>query len=286
MNISIRFLGAMCVGSFFGMSCSDQKVQVRPLSFGQSVLVGGAVGAAEVVFPGQLFSYAMNKAIAREPFVLAHSYKGFAANALGQMPITAMQKVFQVKGTQWVEEFQGAALSSMQSVGVSFGAGVSGACIDTPSNAIQLYLQDPVNKGKNTREAFRALGVRAFRGFGPNAILKEGPFVVGYQFLAPQAKKVVHKYVDHDLTATAIGGAAAGVVTAVVTHPGAVIRNKMQGDPAGAIYANTWQAFRKIYSEEGAKGFAKGLEQRGARVAVAVPLYVAYTTWLEEQVRK
>ena len=54
-------------------------------------LVGGAVGAAEVGFPGQLLSYCMNCKIKGEKFVARLAYNGCFANALGQMPITAVQ---------------------------------------------------------------------------------------------------------------------------------------------------------------------------------------------------
>src|SRR5688500_4761492 len=75
----------------------------RSLNVAESVIVGGLVGAAEVAFPGQLFSYAMNSKIKNTPFVLTDSYKGFAVNALGQMPIVAMQQAVKTKGTQLVE---------------------------------------------------------------------------------------------------------------------------------------------------------------------------------------
>lgn len=274
----------------YGQEVLQKKAQ--PLSLAQSIVIGGLVGAAEVALPGQPLSYAMNVAIKnasraqknREPLVLAHSYRGFVANAVGQMPIAALQKAVQTKGSQWMEASQGAQLSDLQNVGVSFAAGVTGALIDTPSNAVQLYLQDSKNAGKNSVQALQQLGQKSFRGFVPNAFLKEGPFAVGYQMLAGKGRDVAQKYVENDLLATALGGAAAGVVTAVVTHPGAVIRNKMQHDPHAAVYTTSWQTVRKICHEQGVKSLFNGLAQRGLRVAVAVPLYVLYTNFLVQKV--
>jgi len=55
--------------------------QTKSLSLTQSILVGGTVGAAEVALPGQILSYAMNRAVQQKPFVWRDSYKGFGANA-------------------------------------------------------------------------------------------------------------------------------------------------------------------------------------------------------------
>ena len=74
----------------------------RTLTLQESIIVGGVVGAAEVAFPGQMLTYAMNRSINRKPFILTESYKGFIPHAVGQMPITAMQKVVQVKGTEYL----------------------------------------------------------------------------------------------------------------------------------------------------------------------------------------
>jgi len=296
MKRYVTFFITLCMVATMQLHSSDQqqKQPAKPLTLGQSIVVGGVVGAAEVAFPGQPLSYAMNVAIKnaqlpqvqRERFVFSHSYKGFAANALGQMPITAMQKAVQSKGTQWAEKEKGSALSDWQKAGVSYAAGVAGAVIDTPSNAVQLYLQDKANAGQNTAQALRTLGGKSFRGFAPNAFLKEGPFVVGYQMLAQKGAQVAQKYVGDNLAAVALGGAAAGVVTAVATHPGAVMRNKMQNDPDKKTYTSSWQTAKKVCVDEGVKGLFNGLKERGTRVAIAVPLYVAYTTLLEAQMKK
>ena len=271
---------------FFMCSFSLKFTIDRSLTLKESVIVGGAVGAAEVAFPGQLLSYAMNSAIKKEPFVWSRSYQGFLVNAGGQMPITAVQKLVQVKGAQCIETFQGHKLSDSQKGLVSFAAGVAGAVIDTPSNAIQLYLQKKSNVGKSMLNAYKDLGGKGcFRGFMPNAFMKEAPFTIGYQILAQKGEKVAQEYVDNKLVAAAIGGTGAGVFTAIATHPGAVVRNKMQGDPFANIYTTTLKTVQKICQEEGIQGLFFGLKQRGLRVAIAVPLYVVYTNFLEEFIK-
>jgi hypothetical protein len=121
--------------------------------------------------------------------------------------------------------------------------------------------------------------------------MTEGPFTLGYQMFAPRCTQAVQNHVDSKFAATALGGSMAGILTAIVTHPGAVIRNKMQGDLfdsrfQGSPYPTMDQTIQKIYKESGYKGFFTGLKQRGARVAVAVPLYVAYTNILEGWMKK
>lgn len=258
-------------------------------SFGllENIAIGGFVGAAEIAMPGQMLSYAMNCAIKNEPFVLAKSYAGFTANALGQMPITAMQKIVQVMGSKQLESWQGCSLSERQKIAMSYLAGVAGAVIDTPCNAVQLFLQDKVNAGKTTRQAVKELGAKSFRGFGANAFAKEGLFAVGYQYLAGKTTQAVKPYVGDGIGAAALGGSAAGIVTAIATHPGAVIRNTMQSDlfRDKSVYKNAWQTAKYICRQEGFSGLFKGLKARGARVAIAVPLYVAYTTGIEAKLQ-
>lgn len=270
-----------------GMAPQKEVKKEMSLSLAENIAVGGIVGAAEVAFPGQMLSYAMNQAIKKEAFVLTKSYAGFTANALGQMPIVAMQKVVQVMGSDKLEKWQGSSLSEKQKIGISYLAGVAGAMIDTPCNAIQLFLQDKANIGKTTRHAIKELGAKAYRGFGANALMKEGPFAVGYQYLAGKCRAGVQPYVGDNMSATALGGSIAGVVTAVVTQPGAVIRNKMQSDLCGdrSMYSSIWSTAQKIYKEGGARALFTGLKQRGVRVAIAVPLYVAYTKALEAKLK-
>lgn len=282
MNRKVQFFITVCLWSFSLLSSSD-----RPLTLKESIAVGGVVAVAEVAVPGQLLSNAMNCAIKKEPFVLSRSYHGFFTNAGGQMPITAVQKAVQAKGSQFVESMQqNQPLTDWQKVGISSFAGMSGAVIDTPSNAVQLYQQKLGNEHKSFVQACKELGLKGLgRGYTANAFLKEAPFTVGYQVLGPLGKKIVGQYVDNDFASTALGGSCAGVVTAIATQPGAVIRNKMQGDLAKTVYKSTVQTAQKIYREEGAAGLFRGLPARGTRVACAIPLYVGYSQVLEKEIK-
>ncbi|AXK60363.1 MC/SLC25 family protein [Candidatus Chromulinivorax destructor] len=268
-------------------SHEDQSSEKRPLSLSESIVIGGVVGCLEVAFPGQILVYAMNQKIDKKPFVLSNSYKGFSAHAGGQMPITAMQKVVQVKGSDLLEKWQDRPLSIKQKIAISCCAGIAGAIIDTPCNAVQLFLQKEANAGKNIGDACKELSMKScFKGFTANALLKEAPFAIAYQTSAPQAIEIAKEYVGDNLFAQAIGGSIVGVATAVGTQPGAVIRNRMSNDPHGVLYTSTLQTVQKIYKEEGAQAFFRGLSARGPRVGIAIPLYVMYGTAMEYIIRK
>lgn len=282
----MRLYNKICLRLMVGLLMSELQYADSSLTLAESVAVGGAVGAAEVAFPGQLFSYAMNKVINGQPFVWKDSYKGFAVNAAGQMPITALQMAVQSKGTQLLEQWQGSSLSGLQAALVSYSAGVAGALIDTPSNAVQLYLQEAANAGKNSWQAVKSLRLKALSGFGVNAFLKEGLFAVGYQVLAPKGREMLVNYVGDNLAATALGGAGAGVLTAVLTQPGVVLRNKIQSAALQGRHLTALKAIREICATQGCLGLLRGLKERGARIVIAVPLYAAYTTALQKMLVK
>lgn len=268
------------------MLASDELIEKKKLTLFGNIVVGGTVGAAEVAMPGQILTYAMNAAIKGTPFRLQDSYKGGLLNAVGQVPITAMQKLTQAMGLRYAEQYNNGEPTDLQKLAVSSAAGVADAVIDTPSNAIQLYLQDARNKGKGMLKTASELGMKSFRGFTSNALMKEVPFVVGYQIFAPKGKQIAQGYVDNESVATALGGAAAGVATAVATQPGAVVRNLMQEDRLARTYKTTWQTISTVCKQRGVAGLWDGMKARGTRVAIAVPLYAAYTNMLEDYITK
>lgn len=291
MNRKVQFFIALSLCSVVLLPSSD-----RPLTFLESAFAGGIAGVGEVASSGQPLSRLMainirnaaikNSEIAEEKFIFSQSYKGFFAHAGGQMPIIAIQNVVKEKGSQFLQSRQKHTLTDSQKAMISFAAGISGAVIDTPSNAIQLFLQNQDNKGKSFTYACKKLGMKkCFRGFGPNAFLKEGPFAVGYQFLFPKLTELAQKCIDDEWQAKCVGGIGAGVSTAIVTQAGAVMRNMMQEDARYAL-TSTLQTAQRIYSQEGYKGFFVGLHARGLRIAIAIPLLTEYTKLVEKFIKE
>jgi hypothetical protein len=282
MNKKVQFFTIFCMVSTLLQPSSD-----RPLTLPESLLVGGLAAVMEVGLPGQILANATNLAIRNQPFVPSQCYQGFTAHAMGQMPIVAVQNMVDSQGTQALQARQNDPLSDFQKAGVAAVSGAAASLIDTPSNAVQLFLQRPEGKNKTNMQACKELGVKGLtRGATVNAGLKEVPFVMAYKFATPKAAKFLQEQgVENKLLATAVGGACVGVVTAVVTQPGAVIRGTMQNDPHADVYKTARQTVRKIYERDGAQGFFRGLPQRGARVAIAVPLLVMYGSALEKCVK-
>tara|TARA_Y100000588_G_scaffold314633_1_gene342369 strand:- start:1190 stop:2077 length:888 start_codon:yes stop_codon:yes gene_type:complete len=260
----------------------EEKKQLDLLS---AIVVGGVAGSGEVLFPGQILSYRMNRKITREPFVWKNCYKGGFANTAAQFPITATQKVIESKASQSLEHYQESHLSFRQKMVISFLAGVGGALIETPSNAIQLYLQSSANNEKSNYQAFKKIGFRnGFRGFSANACMKEGPFAIGYQVLAPQGTKIAKSCLDSDKTSELVGGVSAGVLTAFFTQPGAVIRNEMQKGSCYKEYATLRSTIYSMYRKEELEAFYKGFVDRGIRIAIAIPLYAKYIKIIENMI--
>jgi len=289
MSYCYKYLISVCLLSYAAtFLCGEQRE--RPLSAVEGFAVGAAVAGAEVILPGQIFAYGMNRAINKKPFVPSHCYRGFPAHIGSMVPVGAAQKMVLTAGAEEIEHRQGRPLSWLQKACVAYMAGVAGSVIDTPLNAVQLGLQDEAFAGKKSRDVMRSLGRNMARGWAPNAFMKEGPFVVGYGMLAAEGEQFMHKYTDNTATAKVVGGVGAGVVTAMLTQPGACLRTRMQADlfdpKCRAPYKSTMQTARDIIKAEGVAGLWGGWKQRSLRMVFAVPLYAAYTSFLENTVRE
>lgn len=282
MNTYRIFFFSVTTMATLQISCGgDAPQKQQPLSFTESVVVGGLVGAAEVMLPGQALYYVanmavQNKVISRNP---ADWYKGVFPNAVGVAPIAAIQKATNTQATEAITTMQEHDLSAGQRLAVAFGAGVTGAVVATPQEAISTYMGN--NTTKTTRQAMSDLGTRAWRGFRPMAA-REGVFSSGYQAVEPMMQDAAKSTMGNTTTAAVAGSVAAGVVTAVVSQPFAVVKTLVQSDPDKAQYKNNFDTVQKIYRQDGAKGFFRGGVARGTRVAIAIPLYAQYTKVLTQ----
>ena len=284
MNKNVQFFIVFCMLNFVLQASTD-----RPLTLTESAFAGGLAGAGEVIMPGHVLSVLMNRRIdpklANRPITLSQLHKGGFTNAVAQFPITAVVNAVNVKGLQVVESLQKKPLSQGQEVCMALVSGVAGGVVDTVSNGIQLYQQKPENAGKNAFQVFTELAGKRLRGSTPNSC-KEAKFALAWIMGAKKGEDLAKEYVDNPKHAKYLGGAGVGALTAVATHPWAVLRNKMQGDFSKEIYTTTLQTAQKVYEQEGVQGLFRGLPQRGLRVAIAVPLYAKYKEVLEKEIRK
>lgn len=250
----------------------------RELSFAQSLAVGSATGATEVLAAGQVLTYMMNQVVQGRPIFaqektvlsnLLHCYRGGLTNVAGMAPITAIQMTANSEGQRMLQAWQGAPLSNAQKIGTAFAAGFLSALAATPSESVPLYMQK--HRGISTRQAFKDLKLKVWRGFLPTGC-RDGGFTVGYielnNIMQEQLQSVMGDSVGVKLLASTLSGCA----TAVTTHPYAVIKTKLQADMSKEIYANSLDVIKDIRVCEGLPGFFKAIQYRGVRILVAVPL--------------
>lgn len=98
--------------------------------------------------------------------------------------------------------------------------------------------------------------------------IRDGMFTIGYKLLPSMIEKPAQS-VFGDNQITNLGSkVAAGVATAVATHPSNVVARHMQNN---RDLKTTMHAAQDMYQKQGMKGFAKGLVPRGLRVTWAIP---------------
>ena len=290
MNKNVQFFIIFCMMSF-SLQSSEESLDHpsrsfdRPLTLAESSLAGGLTGAGEVFFPGHILTTWMNRTIAKEPMVWNKVHKGGLTNLVAQFPITAVANTVNFKGSQLLENSQQSPLTQGQVVGMSLVSGVAAGVVDTISNAVQLRQQKPEHMHENAIQALKKLRGKSLRGMTATGF-KEAKFALAWQVAATKGEEFASKYINNPNIAKAVGGAGVGVATAVVTHPWAVIRNKMQGDIDATMYKTTLQTAQKIYEQEAVAGLMKGLPQRGVRVAIAIPLYSVYSKKLETFIKE
>lgn len=284
MKIMLRYIFVATVSVFSHTQCMEQRerresLDVKP-TLGQNIVIGSLTGVTEVAVSGQVLTYMANqiidkKALSKNPM---DYYRGSLVNAAGMAPITAIQKVGNTYGQASIRSWQGQELSDMQKTGVAFLAGAASALAATPSESIPVYMQQPENMGISTMQATKNLGLKSLRGFWPTAG-RDGFFTVGYLELAHIVQEKSQAICGESAVVKVGSGIGAGLVTAVVTHPCAVIKTKLQKDPHSKVYKNSLDVMRRVYAEDGLRGFTKGLSARGTRVTIAIPLMSEAAKW-------
>src|SRR5277367_2429950 len=86
----------------------------------KDIAKGSAMAVGEVLVPGQPLSYWMNRVIDGKQFRFTRSYEGFGPNAIGQMPITAIQVMVESQATQALRAYQHTDPNNAQKLGISF----------------------------------------------------------------------------------------------------------------------------------------------------------------------
>lgn len=282
-RICVGLLATMVSSTMFAMDYDE---------FMQNVAIGGAAGITEVSTNQWLIGL-KNRAQQGQPFTLNPKvlYKGYGVGVTCMVPTTAIQV-----GVNKALESVIVGDDNMAKVARAFTAGAISAVAAGPTELMVIAQQ---NNGKNAlstiKQLYRDAGPRVFgRGFAATA-LRDGVWTVGYSTIYPIVFEMLKKNItsnsdDNNMGANfalkAGAGAITGVCVAAATHPADMVKTVMQADYSRKKYKNAWQAAKGIYRKHGLRGFAKGLEARASRAAIAIPVIYGVTEYLSSATPK
>lgn len=197
-------------------------------------------------------------------------YRGFGLNLLSIAPITAFQvasssmiyRSLFVPRDYPVDQLPPPPTIS-QNIISSGTAGALSGLLAAPCESIVLHQQQT---GLNMKDTFRYttehFGVKSiFRG-ATWAALRDCPFTVCYLALGPYFSTHIQQDCQtSEPLARLLGGLAAGVISAIVTHPFDTVKTRLQHDFKKERFPTTWSAVR-------AGNLYQGVSARGARVII------------------
>jgi hypothetical protein len=168
-------------------------------------------------------------------------------------------------------------------------AGMTSGLVSGPAESVILQQQFTGASAIPTfkRMAGEAGALSVYRGT-PYAMFRDGVFTAGFMalgpFLSAQFKTL---FADKDGSVSSsgevgsrlLGGATAGVIAAVATHPADTIKTRFQSDFRG----QTYPSLRAVCAEG---GLFKGLSARGLRVIIGVCIISNFTDIARQKARE
>ncbi|MCE5318115.1 MAG: MC/SLC25 family protein [Parachlamydia sp.] len=251
----------------------------EPLTHRESALVGMASGVLEVAVDQPLVTLKneLQKG-GKLNFSARVLYGGFSANATGMALVTAVQAGVNnaLKGWWQNRSTDGAEALNFASASL---AGATSALVACPSELLmdrqrenEKAYEEARHKGqapqrptysRTVTELTREWGLAGlYRGLFPTMVRDSG-FTVAYAAGAPYLKERLRPYLG-EWMATAVSGATAGVVGALVTHPFDTLKTWRQAGLAHEVWQGTLQkSLQELY---------KGFVPRATRVVMATTL--------------
>lgn len=204
------------------------KENEKKLSVAENYTIGAFTGLAEVLATNPLFvmkiKMQQNKSWVLPP---AAYYKGATANALGFMPITAIQ----VGANKWIQE---KAFNNhptyVQQAGAAFTAGVLSSFISCPVEKI-MTLQNDYPKTSLPillKDQLKTKGLSNFFVGQFATSLREGGFSIFFLAVPPLIKSTVKSHGLNDTSSSVIAGVSSGMVATLVTQPVDTIKTAQQ----------------------------------------------------------
>lgn len=240
------------------------------LSTIENYSIGALTGLTEVIATNPLFVI-KTKIQQNKPWILSPSayYRGFIPNAIGFMPITAIQ----VGSNQWIQSniFNNQA-TNIQKIGSAFTAGALSSLISCPVERI-MTIQNDQPTTKLSKIFLQHMSWRLFMGQLATS-LREGGFSIFF-LAAPLVIKEKLKLYDFDDTASsAIASVTSGIAASFLTQPFDTIKTTQQSSahPLGFLKAAQYLGFQGLF---------KGMLARSTSVVISITLMDWVKTNLE-----
>ncbi|KAL9651787.1 hypothetical protein ABK040_014432 [Willaertia magna] len=214
-------------------------------------------------------------------------YKGLGTNLLGYVPNWAVY----FTSYEYLKEVFAKPLANHESLNHMASSMLSGALtsiVTSPMWVIKTRMQTQVEKQyRNTFHAFREIlkneGIRGlYRGLIPSFF---GLIHVGVQFplyeYFKKSLRLKHNKESNSMLEIMIAGSVSKCIASVVAYPHEVLRSRFQDHAHGKDiqiggnyepYKGMRDAVKRIYTEEGIKGFYRGMGTNLVRVVPAAVL--------------
>ncbi len=243
------------------------------LSTMESSTIGAITGLSEVLVTNPFFIIKTNIQQGKPiPWSIPGLYKGSFVNALGFIPITAIQ----VGSAQWMEQhvFPNASPYN-QKVGSAFMAGVLSSVISCPVEMVMILQNNNAHlsmmqAAKGQVKQYGLTGL--FIGQSATA-LREGIFSVFFLAVTPMLKSSLKPYCSNDAVSSVAAGVLSGGVATLVSQPMDTIKT-MQQSSRGPSFG-----FFKTAKTIGLSNLLHGILSRSSGVIVSITLM----SWMREQ---
>lgn len=238
----------------------------KKLSTIENYTIGALTGLAEVLVTNPFFvvktKIQQNKSWLLTPTAY---YKGATANALGFMPITAIQ----VGVNQWIQSrvFNNHP-TYMQQIGAAFTAGVLSSFISCPVEMIMTLQNDNPKYRVATllNSQLKTKGISSFFTGQFATSLREGGFSIFFLAAPPVIKSKLKSHGLDDTSSSILAGVSSGMAATLVTQPVDTIKTTQQS----AIDVNI--GFFKTAKSIPIPKLFKGILARSSSVILSITL--------------
>ncbi len=243
------------------------------LSTAENYAIGAITGFSEVCITHPLFVIKTKRQQGRPvPIRISALYKGFTANALGFVPITALQ----IGTAQWLDNhFFANTPSVTQQITSAFTAGAISSFLCCPVEMV-MTLQNDKPGSTLTQTIKNQVHTHGISGFfiGQMATaLREGCFTVFFLSLTPLLKQYIKPHCTNDTTASLLAGIGSGMGAAIISQPIDTIKTIQQS--ANRLDLSFFHTTKHLTQAH----LFTGLFSRSSSIIISITLM----SWMREQ---